>query len=182
MTRLSRIFVLAAVAAGLIVTRQARPAAQTASLKGDFVKEWSGNKDTLVKIANAMPEDKYSFKPTPAQRDFGGHVMHIAQINMMVLNTLKGAAPAPAINMSAKSKADVIKAMSDSFDYGLALLNEQTDQTMAGAIQGPPWMGPSTRARIITFLIGHTQDTYGQMVVYLRLNGLVPPASAPQRP
>ena len=180
MTRLSRIFVLAAVAAGLIVARQARPAAQTASLKGDFVKEWTNNKDTLVKIANAMPEDKYSFKPTPAQRDFGGHVMHIAQINMMVLNTMKGAAPAPAVNMNAKSKADVIKAMSDSFDYGLALLNEQTDQTMAGSIQGPPWMGPSTRARIIAFLIGHTQDTYGQMVVYLRLNGLVPPAS--QRP
>src|SRR5262245_12080889 len=180
MTRLSRIFVLAAVAAGLVVARQARPAAQTASLKGDFVKEWQNNKDTLVKIANAMTEDKYAFKPTPAQRDFGGHVMHIAQINMMVLNTMKGAAPAPAINMNAKSKADVIKAMSDSFDYGIALLNEQTDQTMAGGVQGPPWMGPSTRARIIAFLIGHTQDTYGQMVVYLRLNGLVPPAS--QRP
>ena len=180
MTRFSRIFVLAAVAAGLVAARQARPAAQTASLKSDFAKEWASQKDTLVKIANAMPEDKYSYKPTPAQRDFGGHVMHIAQINMMVLNTMKGTAAAPAINMNAKSKADVIKAMSDSFDYGTALINEQTDQTMAGAIQGPPWMGPSTRARIIAFLIGHTQDTYGQMVVYLRLNGLVPPAS--QRP
>jgi uncharacterized damage-inducible protein DinB len=180
MNRLSHTLALAAVAAGLIVARQARPVAQTASLKGDFVKEWASQKDTLVKIANAMPEDKFSFKPTPAQRDFGGHVMHIAQINMMVLASLKGAAAAPAINMNAKSKADTIKAMSDSFDYGTALLNEQTDQTMAGAVLGPPWMGPSTRARIIAFLIGHTQDTYGQMVVYLRLNGLVPPAS--QRP
>jgi uncharacterized damage-inducible protein DinB len=182
MNRLSRLLTLAAVAAGLIIASQARPAAQTASLKTDFAREWSNNKDTLVKIASAMPEDKYSFKPTPAQRDFGGHVMHIAQINMMVLNMLKGAAPAPAINMNAKSKADVIKAMSDSFDYGTALINEQTDQTMAGGVQGPPWFGPgqSTRARIIAFLIGHTQDTYGQMVVYLRLNGLVPPAS--QRP
>src|SRR5262244_3562840 len=149
MNRLSRTLALTAVAAGLVVARQARPVAQTASLKADFVKEWTGQKDTLVKIANAMPEDKFSFKPTPAQRDFGGHV---------------------------------IKAMSDSFDYGTALLNEQTDQGMAGGVQGPPWFGPgpSTRARIIAFLIGHTQDTYGQMVVYLRLNGLVPPAS--QRP
>jgi uncharacterized damage-inducible protein DinB len=127
-----------------------------------------------------MPENKFSFKPTPAQRDFGGHVMHIAQINLMVLKTLGGKAAAPAINEKATSKADTIKAMSQSFDYGTALLNEQTDQTMAGSIQGPPWMGPSTRARIYAFLIGHTQDTYGQMVVYLRLNGLVPPAS--QRP
>jgi uncharacterized damage-inducible protein DinB len=182
MNRLSRILALAAVAAALIVASQARAAAQAASLKGDFLKEWANNKDTLVKIANAMPEDKFSFKPTPAQRDFGGHVMHIAQINMMVLNMLKGTAAAPAINMNAKSKADMIKAMSDSFDYGTALINEQTDQSMAGGVQGPPWFGPgqTTRARIFTFLVGHTQDTYGQMVVYLRLNGLVPPAS--QRP
>ena len=92
--------------------------------------------------------------------------MHIAQINMMVLKTLGGNAAAPAINDKATSKADTIKAMSDSFDYGTALLNEQTDQSMAGTIAGPPWMGPSTRARIIAFLIGHTQDTYGQMVKF----------------
>jgi uncharacterized damage-inducible protein DinB len=180
MTRTFRTFVLAAAAAAVVAASGAQPFAQTASLKGDFIKEWEGQKATLVKIAEAMPENKYSFKPTPAQRDFGAHVMHIAQINMMVLKTLGAKAPAPTINEKAATKADMIKAMSESFDYGTAILNEQTDQTMAGAIQGPPWMGPSTRARIFAFLIGHTQDTYGQMVVYLRLNGGVPPAS--QRP
>ena len=177
MTRTFRTFALAAAAAALIV---ALPSAQTASLKSDFIKEWTGQKSTLVKIAEAMPEAKFSFKATPPQRDFGGHVMHIEQINMMVLKTLGSNVAAPAINEKATSKADTIKAMSDSFDYGTAILNEQTDQTMVGTVQGPPWMGPSTRARIYAFLIGHTQDTYGQMVVYLRLNGLVPPAS--QRP
>ena len=54
MNRLSRTLALAAVAAGLIVTRQAWPAAQTASLKGDFVKEWQSQKDTLVKIAGTV--------------------------------------------------------------------------------------------------------------------------------
>ena len=44
-----------------------------------------------------------------------------------------------------------MKAMNDSFDYGTAILNEQTDATMAGTIQGPPWMGPSTRARMFAF-------------------------------
>jgi len=177
MTRTFRTFALAASAAALMV---ALPSAQTASLKSDFIKEWTGQKSTLVKIAEAMPEAKFSFKATPPQRDFGGHVMHIAQINMMVLKTLGSNVAAPAINEKAASKADTIKAMSDTFDYGTALLNEQTDQSMAASVQGPPWMGPSTRARIYAFLIGHTQDTYGQMVVYLRLNGLVPPAS--QRP
>jgi len=180
MTRTFRTLALAALAAAIAIVYGAHPAAQTATLKGDFLKEWAGQKDTLMKIAEAMPENKFSFKATPPQRDFGGHVMHIAQINMMVFKMLGAKAAAPAINEKATSKADTIKAMSDSFDYGTAILNEQTDQTMAASIQGPPWMGPSTRARIFAFMIGHTQDTYGQMVVYLRLNGLVPPAS--QRP
>ena len=177
MTRFSRTLAVAALGATAVV---ARPAAQTASIKADFVQDWQGQKDTLVKIAQAMPEDKYSFKATPAQRSFGEHVMHIAQVNMIFLQMLKAKAAAPQINMKATSKADTIKAMSDSFDYGLAILKEQTDQTMIGGVQGPPFMGFSTRARMFEFLVGHTQDTYGQMVVYLRLNGLVPPAS--QRP
>ena len=177
MNRLYRTLAFTAVTVALV---SARPLAQGATLKGDFLKEWAGQKDTLMKIAEAMPENKYSFKPTPAQRDFGGHVMHIAQINMMVFKMLNAKAPAPAINEKAATKAEMIKAMADSFDYGTAILNEQTDQTMAASIQGPPWMGPSTRARIFAFMIGHTQDTYGQMVVYLRLSGGVPPAS--QRP
>ncbi len=156
------------------------PAAQSASLQADFLKDWTSLKGTMAKIADAMPESKYGFKSTPAQRSYGEHVMHIAAINLMVLKTLGAKAPAPSIDDKATSKADVMKAMADSFDYGIAILKEQTDQTMAGTIQGPPWMGPSTRARIFTFLVGHTYDTYGQMVVYLRLNGLVPPAS--QRP
>ena len=177
MTRVFRSLGLIAVACALAA---ATPAAQTASLQGDFLKDWAGQKDMLAKIANAMPQDKYGFRSTPAQRSFGDHVLHIAQINVMVLQTLGARAAAPQIDMKATSKADVMKAMADSFDYGTAILKEQTDQTMAGTIQGPPWMGPSTRARMFEFLVGHTQDTYGQMVVYLRLNGLVPPAS--QRP
>jgi len=177
MKRVFHMLALIAVTVGLATVT---PAAQTASLQGDFLKEWAGQKDLLAKIADAMPEAKYGFKATPAQRSFGEHVLHIAQVNMMLLQTFASKAPAPQINMKATSKADVMKAMADSFDYGTAILKEQTDQTMAGTIQGPPWMGPSTRARMIAFLIGHTQDTYGQMVVYLRLNGLVPPAS--QRP
>ena len=172
-----RTLALTAFAASLAI---AAPRAQSASIKADFVKEWTGQKDTLMKIADAMPEDKYGFKATPAQRSYGEHVKHIAEVNMMLLKTLGATVPEPKINAQARTKAEVMKAMADSFDYGLAILNQQTDQTMVGTIQGPPWMGPSTRARIITFLVGHTQDTYGQMVVYLRLNGGVPPAS--QRP
>ena len=86
----------------------------------------------------------------------------------------------PAVNRSARAKAEVIKAMSDSFDYGEALIEEQTAQSLFETVQTNQFLGPSSRARVIYFLIGHSWDIYGQMVVYLRLNGGVPPAS--QRP
>jgi len=173
---------ISALVCGLaVVAAPAYTSAQApASLKAEMLKDWSDLKGTMVKIANEMPADKYGYKATPAQRSFGEHVLHIAQINVMLLQTFGAKAAAPQIDMKATSKAATMKAMADSFDYGTAIIKEQTDQTMAGTIAGPPWMGPSTRARMIAFLIGHTQDTYGQMVVYLRLNGLVPPAS--QRP
>ena len=83
----------------------------------------------------------------------------------------------PAVNRSARAKAEVIKAMSDSFDYGEALIKEQTAQSLFEIVQTNQFLGPSSRARVIYFLIGHSWDIYGQMVVYLRMNGVIPPAS-----
>jgi uncharacterized damage-inducible protein DinB len=163
----------------ILVMAALKPAAQSATVKGDVLKDWTGLKDTMVKIANAMPEDKYTYKSTSAQRDFAAQVLHIAQVNASLLRLVGGKAPAPTIDRNATKKADVVKAMADSFDYGTALINEQTDQSMLETVQAQ-FLGPSTRARVFYFLVGHTWDIYGQMVVYLRLNGGVPPAS--QRP
>jgi uncharacterized damage-inducible protein DinB len=164
----------------LAVIATARPTFAQATIHGDLTKDWAGQKTLLVALANAMPEDKYGFKPTSAQRNLGEHVLHIAQINVMLTKALGGKTPEPAINMKATTKADMIKAMSDSFDYGAKVIAEFNNTTIQETIQAPFGMGPSTRARIMFFLNGHTQDTYGQMVVYLRLNGLTPPASAPR--
>src|SRR5262249_44681631 len=135
--------------------------------------------EMMTKIAEAMPEDKFGFKPTPAQRSFGEQVGHVTQVNAMLLGRLGAKTAAPQINTNATSKADRIKAMNDSFDYGIAVVKEFNNQTIQETIQAP-FMGPSTRARVLFFLLGHTWDIYGQMAVYLRLNGVVPPAS--QRP
>jgi hypothetical protein len=154
-------------------------AAAQATIHGDLLKDWTGMKDTMAKIASAMPEDKFGFKSTPAQRSFGEQVLHVAQVNVMLTKTLGGKTPAPEINAQAKTKADIIKAMSDSFDYGTAVIKEFDNQAIQGTVQAM-FMGPSTRARIMFFLLGHSWDIYGQMAVYLRLNNIVPPAS--QRP
>jgi len=154
--------------------------AQSSTLNRELLKDWIDMKETLVKLANAMPEDKFAFKTTPAQRDFGQQVLHIAGGNVINLNFLRGKAMPPAINRNAKAKAEIIRAMIDSFDYGEALIKEQTPESMFEVVQTNQFLGPSSRARVIYFLIGHSWDIYGQMVVYLRLNGGVPPAS--QRP
>jgi uncharacterized damage-inducible protein DinB len=165
-----------------VIAAPSFPAAQApASIKAEMVKDWSDLKAMMVRIAGEMPPDKYAFKPTPAQQSFGERVVHIASVNNRFLGSIGGKTAAPALDAktAAMTKDAAIKAMADSFDYGTALLNEQSDQTMMQIVM-PPFIGASSRARAYTFLIGHTWDIYGQMVVYLRLSGGVPPAS--QRP
>ena len=157
-----------------------RPAAQSASLNGELLKDWTDQKTMMMKIADAMPEEKFSYKSTPAQRDFGQQILHIAGGNVAYLRFFGGTPAPPAVNRTATGKAEILKALADSFDYGTALITEQTDLSMMQTVQTNQFLGPSSRARVIYFLLGHTWDIYGQMAVYLRLNGLVPPAS--QRP
>jgi uncharacterized damage-inducible protein DinB len=148
------------------------------SLQAELLKDWIGLKETMHTIAAEMPEDKYSFKPTPAQQTFGERTVHVATTNVYFLDLLGGTATKPTIDPKATSKDAALKALDDSFDYGAAILKQQTDQTLLQSVaSAPKFMGPSSRARIIAFLAGHTWDIYGQMAVYLRLNGQVPPAS-----
>lgn len=148
-----------------------------ATVVGDLLKDWQDQKDTLMKIADAMPEDKFGFKPTPAQRNFGEQVMHVAEINVDLLKMVGGTAQPPSFTAeSVKTKADMLKALAESYDYGAAILNSQNNAWIQETIDGG-FLGQTTRARVVWFLLGHSMDTYGQMAVYLRLNGVVPPAS-----
>jgi hypothetical protein len=152
------------------------PAAQGAVLS-DLMKDWQEQQDGLMKLADAMPEDKFGFKSTPAQRSYGEHIMHAALVNVDLLKLVGGKATAPMFTAeSAKTKAEIMAALAASYDYGTALLKEQTEATI-GQTQEAAWLGPSTRARMFWTLLSHSMDVYGQMVVYLRLNGIVPPAS-----
>jgi uncharacterized damage-inducible protein DinB len=156
-----------------------RVQAQNVSLQAELLKDWSALKTTIHQIAAEMPADKYGYRPTDAQQTFGERAVHIAMVNVALLSALDGTATAkPTIDPKATAKDAVIKSLDDSFDYGAALLKQQSDQTLLQPVMSAPkFLGPSSRARIISFLVGHTWDIYGQMVVYLRLNGHVPPAS-----
>ena len=103
--------------------------------------------------------------------------MHVATGNMAYLRFFAGKAGAPAVDRNARSKAEILQALAASFDFGEALIREQSDESMLQIVQTNQFLGPSSKARVIYFLIGHTWDIYGQMAVYLRLNGIVPPRS-----
>jgi uncharacterized damage-inducible protein DinB len=166
------------LAFGLAFGTAGRAQTETVSLQAELLKDWSGLKEAMRAIAAEMPADKYTVRPTPAQQTFGERVVHVATANVYFLGLLGGSAPKPTIDPKVTTRDAAIKALEESFDYGAALLKQQTDQTLLQPVASPPkFLGPSSRARIIAFLMGHTQDIYGQMAVYLRLNGHVPPAS-----
>jgi uncharacterized damage-inducible protein DinB len=145
----------------------------------DIQADWEGNKQGLVGIVNAMPEDKFGFKPTPAQESFAERVMHVVNIDVKLLSTLGGKTPAPMIkNPKATAKADVLAALNQSMDYGAAVLKEFNDQQLSERVTSLPFMGPTvSRLRVAYFSIAHSQDIYGQLAVYLRLSGVTPPRS-----
>ncbi|HZM61683.1 MAG TPA: DinB family protein [Vicinamibacterales bacterium] len=155
----------------------AAPACTTVAC--DIQSDWEFNRQGFVGIVNAMPEDKFGFKPTPAQESFAERVMHIVNIDVKLLSTLGGKTPAPMIkNPKATAKADVVAALNQSMDYGAALLKEFNDQQLSERVTSLPFMGPTvSRLRVAYFSIAHTQDIYGQLAVYLRLNGVTPPRS-----
>jgi uncharacterized damage-inducible protein DinB len=154
----------------------AAPACST--LACDMLADWTNTAGLVAGIVDAMPEDKFGFKPTPAQQSFAERVMHIVQVDSKLLSGLGAKTPAPAINMSATSKADILAAVKQSYAWGETVLKEFNDQQLLERVTPMPFLGPSaSRVRIISYDLQHTQDIYGQLVVYLRLNGVTPPAS-----
>jgi uncharacterized damage-inducible protein DinB len=144
----------------------------------DVLGDWGRTYGLLIGEAEAMPEDKYAFKPTPPQQSFGERLMHVAGIDLKLVGTLGGKTPAPMVNLKATTKADIVAALRQVNDYGAAVIKEFSDQQLAERVASLPFMGPTaSRLRVINFAMSHSQDIYGQLVVYLRLSGITPPAS-----
>jgi uncharacterized damage-inducible protein DinB len=140
-------------------------------LLADLIRDWEAQKSRLVAIAEAMPAEKYEFKATPEQRTFAEQLLHLAEAHVSMLKALDsaGKTPAPTLSKSHAPK-DVAQSLAAAYDYGSALLN---------SLDGPAHQssGRSTRARVVWAAMNNAMNHYGQCVVYLRLNGIVPPAS-----
>ena len=157
------------------------------TLASTLDREISGVEKQIVDVAEAMPEDKYNFSPESLNipgsdfkgvRTFAVQVKHVAASNYFIWSPLTGDKVPENIKdgngpVDVKTKADIIKFLKDSFALGHKAVATLTPQNMLQ----PPEHSKSSRLHLATFGVAHAFDHFGQMVEYLRMNGIVPPAS-----
>ena len=141
----------------------------------------------FVSAAEAMPADKYSFAPTNGEfagvRTFALQVRHVASANYEFGSVILG--EKNPVDMGAhengsdtlKSKDEIVKYLKDSFAYLHKAMDSLNEQNLVAPIKSPWGKATITRLQIAVLAESHPFDHYGQMVEYLRMNGIVPPAS-----
>jgi DinB superfamily len=159
--------------------------AQTVNpLSAEVKWSYGSIRNNLVKLAEKMPAEDYTFRPTPDVETFGRRVAHIADANMSVCSGLDG--ERKRLGAASKTtKEELVAALKESFAYCDTVFDALTDQTvreMVSSRLGGPFPPDPMRSRLATLynLVRHSNEMYGYMAVYLRLRGIVPPTSAPE--
>lgn len=143
-----------------------------------FMYEMS--KSDLLKSAEEMPEENYSFKPVSTVRSFGQLIGHVADAQYEFCGAVGDGKQPPGIEKSKTSKADLIQALKDAFAYCDQAYDGMTDTHAAEIVKFFGHDAP--RLTILTFNISHNMEHYGNVVTYLRIKGLVPPSSQKSMP
>jgi uncharacterized damage-inducible protein DinB len=142
---------------------------------------WNDIGRKLTAMAEDFPEDKYTFKATPAQRSFAEQLLHAAGANYYFTNAVTGSKDKVEENPKYTSKADVVAYIKKSFADGAAAIKAKGDKGLNDLIVDP---FAHQQVRVIDWAYGfieHAGEHYGQLVVYYRLSGLVPPESRPKK-
>jgi DinB superfamily len=187
-------------AAGALAQAAAKPAGSQSqassqpalSIASSVDREVSMLEREFVSVAEAMPEDKFNFTPEgltlqgsdyKGVRTFAQEVKHVAATNFGLWAPVTGEKPAYDISNdngpdSLKSKDEIIKFLKDSFATGHRAAQSLTAENSAQTVK--TFFGDTPRVFATTFGVAHAFDHYGQMVEYLRMNGIVPPPSRPE--
>lgn len=166
---------------------QAQPASAPPTIASVLDREISSAEKQIVDIAEAMPEDKFNFSPESLNipgsdykgvRSFAVEVKHVAASNYFIWSPLTGDKLPEGLEdgngpKAVKTKADILRFLKDSFALGRRAAATLSTDNMFETPKG----SKSTRLRLAMFGVSHAYDHYGQMVEYLRMNGIVPPAS-----
>jgi DinB superfamily len=148
-----------------------------------LLDRWNSVGNKLIEMAEDMPEDKYDFKPNPAERTFAAQLIHAAGANYYFINPAKGMeVPKDASKLGElKTKAQIVEFVKKAFGDGAALIQSKGDAGMNDLLIDP---FSKNQARFSDFaydFIEHSGEHYGQLVVYYRVAGLVPPESRPKK-
>jgi hypothetical protein len=148
-----------------------------------LLDSWNEIGRKLIAMAEDFPEDKYDFKPNPAQRSFAEQLLHAAGGNYYFLNPAKGMKP-PAGDPKRSdyaTRAAVVDYVKKSFAEGAALIKSKGDGGMSD-LYVDPFAHQQTRFSDGAWgIIEHSGEHYGQLVVYYRVAGMVPPESRPKK-
>ncbi len=170
MGMLRSLLAFAIVVTPATIAAQGNPVSNTA---GELAKETGAN---LLAAAQAMPADKYGFKPTPAQRTFGELIVHIEGDNRITCAAISGATPDAEPKLTAADpKEKLVAALQRSLAFCDAALAQVTDAKLGDMVSYYGHSAP--RAAAVLGLVVDWSDHYGQQAVYLRLNGVLPPSA-----
>ncbi|HYE86879.1 MAG TPA: DinB family protein [Vicinamibacterales bacterium] len=134
----------------------------------------------VIRSADKVPEDLYSFKATPDVRSMGQLFGHIADALFGMCATAGGGKPPRTdIEKSVTAKAQLVAALKEGVAYCNTVLDSMTDQKGAEAV--PFYFGPTPRLSVLYFATTHTYEHYGNLVTYMRLKNIVPPSSEPAK-
>jgi uncharacterized damage-inducible protein DinB len=145
---------------------------------------WNDIGRKLIAMAEDFPEDKYDFKPTPAQRSFAEQLLHAAGANYFFTSPVLGQ-KAPALEDPKrdqyKTKAEIVAFVKKSFTDGAAAIKAKGDNGMTNLVTDPDSNQQVRISDMAYGLIEHSGEHYGQLAVYYRIAGLVPPESRPKK-
>ncbi|SRR5579884_44066 len=140
----------------------------------DARSSYTGIKNSLLRAAEKMPEENYSFRTVKEVRTFGEMVGHVADIQMMLCSLAKGEQKGP-VAAGKTSKAELTAALKESFDYCDGVYNGMNDAE--GAARVTMFGRQMTKLGVLNFNTMHDNEMYGTMAAFLRIKGIVPPSS-----
>ena len=157
----------------LIVLGPHRLAAQNPVVT-ELRKEWGRARQQFMAVAEAMPEDKYEYRPTPKVRTFREILIHVLGENMSWMESVAGVPKPGAADRydKLKTRAELLKALSAYLDYGTKVMDGMTDQKIMESV--PFRDGRSLRLAIVLQAIGHTYRNFGHLDTYVRSNNIIP--------
>jgi len=147
------------------------------SLAKEIAASFQRASTEILDVAEAMPADKYGYKPTPEISSFGEQLVHVAGITQRFVDTAKGT-KTDAPHHAATTKPEIMELLKKTFQNAQEMINPLTDAQLLEPVKFPFGDRTVTRATFWQGPLYQIRNHHGQLVVYLRMNGIVPPTTA----